>query len=146
MKTLYEVLGIPHIADSDDIKKAFRRKSREHHPDLNPDKENSRDFRLCYYAYTVLRDPQLRGRYDKKLLGIGQDMLTLYDILEIHNSASLKDVKKSFKKLAFLFHPDITGDSRTADHFRMIYYASNVLSDDKTRDRYDQKIAQFGLL
>ena len=146
MKTLYEVLGLEHTANQEDIKLAFRAKSKKTHPDLNPGIDTTRDFRLAYYSYTVLSDVDMRARYDQKLQNIGKDMLTLYDILEVHNSASLTEVKKSFRKLAFLFHPDMTGDSRTADHFRMIYYASNVLSDDETRGRYDRKIAQFGLL
>ena len=146
MKTLYEVLDVHHTADAELIKKAFRAKSKELHPDLNPEDDTSRDFRLCYYAYSVLRDPEMRSRYDKKLQDIGKDMITLYDVLEIHNSASVAEVKQSFRKLAFLFHPDITGDSSTARYFRMIYYANTVLSDNETRGRYDQKIAQFGLL
>jgi DnaJ-class molecular chaperone len=144
MKTLYEVLEISHKASAEEVKKAFRRKSLKYHPDINPAEDAAETFRLVYYAYLVLSEPELRRRYDEKLLTIGRKMMTLYDILNVPLNTPLPDIKRSFRSLAFQYHPDFNPAQDAADRFRLIYYANMVLSNDQKRDRYDQKIAQFG--
>ncbi|MBI5835617.1 MAG: molecular chaperone DnaJ [Candidatus Eisenbacteria bacterium] len=62
----YEVLGVPRGSDEDDIKKAYRKLAREHHPDVNPgDKSAEEKFKEATEAYEVLRDPDKRARYDQ---------------------------------------------------------------------------------
>ncbi len=64
-KDLYEVLGIARDADGAEIKKAYRAKAMQHHPDRNPwDKEAESQFKSCAEAYEVLCDPQKRELYD----------------------------------------------------------------------------------
>ena len=60
----YEVLGVSREATIDEIKKAYRRKARELHPDVNPGEEASEQFKLVTHAYDVLSDPDQRARYD----------------------------------------------------------------------------------
>lgn len=63
---LYGVLGVSRGADSDAIKKAFRRLAKEHHPDRNPgDAQAERRFKEASRAFEVLSDPERRGLYDK---------------------------------------------------------------------------------
>lgn len=57
----YSVLGIDRNASNDDIKQAFRRLAREHHPDRGGD-ENK--FKQINEAYTVLNDPESKAQYD----------------------------------------------------------------------------------
>ena len=62
----YEVLGIQKNATDDEIKRAYRRKAKECHPDLHPDdKEAEARFKELNEANEVLSDPDKRARYDQ---------------------------------------------------------------------------------
>jgi molecular chaperone DnaJ len=61
----YQVLGITETATTDEIKKAFRRLAKLHHPDRNPDKPQAADrFKEINEAHDVLSDPEKRKKYD----------------------------------------------------------------------------------
>jgi curved DNA-binding protein len=64
-KDYYKVLGVPRTASQADIKKAFRKLAREHHPDLKPgDTGAERRFKDVNEAHAVLADPAKRSQYD----------------------------------------------------------------------------------
>lgn len=63
----YEVLGVPRTATAEEIKRAYRREARKHHPDLKPAAERERAsqlFQQINEAYEVLSDPEKRRKYD----------------------------------------------------------------------------------
>lgn len=62
----YEVLGVSKNASADEIKKAYRKKAIQYHPDKNPgDKEAEEKFKEAAEAYDVLSDAEKRAKYDK---------------------------------------------------------------------------------
>ncbi len=73
----YEVLGVDRDASPGEIKRAFRRKARESHPDAHPDDPTAEGrFRQVAEAYEVLSDPDKRARYDR---GDDLDMSRLFE-------------------------------------------------------------------
>ncbi|MBX9804593.1 MAG: J domain-containing protein [Alphaproteobacteria bacterium] len=63
-KKYYEILGVSPSASSVEIKKAYRLKAKELHPDKNRNKDTTRSFQLLQEAFNVLKDPKLRAQYD----------------------------------------------------------------------------------
>lgn len=64
-KDLYSILGVDKSADEAAIKKAYRHKARELHPDVNKAPDAEERFKELNEAYDVLSDPQKRAQYDR---------------------------------------------------------------------------------
>lgn len=62
VRDLYEILGVDHDASEEDVKRAYRRKAREHHPDAGGDED---EFKELTTAFEVLKNPQTRSNYDR---------------------------------------------------------------------------------
>ncbi len=65
-KDYYQVIGVDKSASQEEIKKAYRKLARKHHPDVNPGDPSAEDrFRDINEAYQVLSDPEKRRKYDQ---------------------------------------------------------------------------------
>ena len=63
-RDLYEVLGVSRDATDEDIKRAYRSRAREHHPDVSGTDGAEDRFKEVAGAYEILSDPEKRRRYD----------------------------------------------------------------------------------
>jgi curved DNA-binding protein len=64
-KDYYRIVGVPRDATADDIKRAYRRLARKHHPDVSKDPQAEARFKELGEAYEVLKDPVKREAYDR---------------------------------------------------------------------------------
>jgi molecular chaperone DnaJ len=87
-RDLYEVLGVTREASQEEIKKAYRRLAREHHPDVNQgNPEAERRFKEINLAYQTLSDPARRRQYDlfggegltPDMFGFGSDIGDIFE-------------------------------------------------------------------
>jgi curved DNA-binding protein len=65
-KDYYATLGVPKTASEKEVKQAYRKLARKHHPDVNPgDKSAEAKFKEINEAYEVIGDPDKRKKYDE---------------------------------------------------------------------------------
>ena len=70
MRDPYEVLGVPKGASAKDIKSAYRKLAKKHHPDQNPDDPKAKDrFSAANQAYEILGDEKARAAFDRGEIG-----------------------------------------------------------------------------
>lgn len=66
-----------------------------------------------------------------------------YAVLDVPETVTLSEIKKAYKIQAFKWHPDRNSDIDTTWHMQLINEAYLILSDEKTRERYDKEYLQF---
>nr|WP_070958781.1 DnaJ C-terminal domain-containing protein [Hyphomonas sp. Mor2] len=65
-KDLYQILGVSRTASADEIRRAYKRKAKESHPDLHPgDAKKAETFKSVSAAYEILGDAKKRGQFDR---------------------------------------------------------------------------------
>lgn len=109
----YEILGVARGASGDEIKRAYRRLARTHHPDVSADKsEAEHRFKAINEAYEVLSDPDKRAQYDRFGVvnnGAGSGPGFGFD------AGSFGDIFDMFFGNARTAHPRHAGPQRGAD-------------------------------
>ncbi|MDQ3762155.1 MAG: DnaJ domain-containing protein [Actinomycetota bacterium] len=61
-----------------------------------------------------------------------------YEVLGVNRGASAEDIQRAYRKLARQYHPDVNKDPGAEERFKQISEAYDVLSDPKSRERYDR--------
>jgi len=93
MQDPYEVLGLPSTATPDEIKTAYWRLARQHHPDVNPNDPTAEEkFKEISNAYARLKENQAKGEKPRK---ISRDFIPLY-IRPLYNFLSSEDFLKFY--------------------------------------------------
>jgi molecular chaperone DnaJ len=64
VRDLYDILGVDRNSTQEDIRRAYRRLAREHHPDVSGSPDAEQRFKEIAGAYEILSDPEQRRRYD----------------------------------------------------------------------------------
>ena len=65
-KDLYKIIGVEKTASEEEIKKSYRKKAIQYHPDKNPgNKESEEKFKELSDAYSILSDPEKKVKYDR---------------------------------------------------------------------------------
>lgn len=89
----YEILGVSKNASEEEIKKAYRKKALEYHPDKNPgDKTAEEKFKEAAEAYDVLRDSEKRAIYDR----YGHEGLSRSGSVPHYESMNMQDILRHF--------------------------------------------------
>ncbi len=83
LRDLYDILGVPRDATQDEIRRAYRRLARQHHPDVNDDPQAEDRFKEMAAAYEILSDPEKRQRYDRYGSGGGPIGFPFDDVTDL---------------------------------------------------------------
>lgn len=93
----YEVLGISKGSSEEEVRKSFRKKALEYHPDRNKDPAAEEKFKEVNEAYQILNDPEKRARYDQfGHAGVGPDAGFAQDFEGFDIFGGLGDIFDSF--------------------------------------------------
>lgn len=130
-KDYYAILGVPRDADKKEIQKAFQKKARTLHPDINKAPDAEERFKEVSEAYAVLSDDQKRARYDAMRSGspfAGQPAAGRTGTARPYGGGYAGG-------FPFGFPFDMTGSRRTASAFNPEAGADVVVEVDLTRDQ-----------
>jgi DnaJ-class molecular chaperone len=118
MSNYYDVLGITRSATERDIRQAYRKLARQHHPDVNPgDPLAEERFKEINEAYSVLSDPENRQKYDKY-----GDQWERADEIEEARSRSRYRSGSDFQRSTFGdFNPTVTTEETGGSIFDQLF-------------------------
>ncbi|KAL3357774.1 hypothetical protein AABB24_018132 [Solanum stoloniferum] len=99
---------------------------------------SNQNFSLGPRAWPNKRIGILHPRAQVSASAIGGGQQSHYSVLGVPHNASSVDIKKAYRLLALKYHPDVSKDSGTDEVFKKIHHAYDVLSNESSRNQYDQ--------
>ncbi len=125
----YKTLGINKNASQEDIKKAYRKLARKHHPDLNPnDKEAHKKFQQINEANEVLSDAEKRKKYDK----YGEDWQHAEQFEKARQAQSQQASSSGWQDYTY---SGAQGDNDFSDFFESLFGRHEASSSSSGRNR-----------
>ena len=134
-KDYYAVLGVPRTASQAEIKKAFRKLARQHHPDAKPgDKAAERAFKEVNEANEVLSDPAKRKQYDE----LGANWEAISRAREAGSAGAGANPYAGFEGQGFgggnvRYEFRTSGDSDFSDFFHIFFGGDGPVAEGATR-------------
>jgi curved DNA-binding protein len=122
----YKILGINKNATQEEIKKAYRKLARKHHPDLNPNDKNAKSvFQQINEANEVLSDPEKRKKYDQ--FGKDWQHAEQFEKNQQNQKRSSGSYRTGYSGAAFEgvfsdFFESMFGEGASADRRRQVKY------------------------
>ena len=95
-KDFYNILGVDRNASADEIKKAYRKLSKQYHPDVNP--EGVDKFKEIAEAYDVLSNPDKKAKYDNPASGMFGGSFDMNEFAEMFELKELILLQKQIAK------------------------------------------------
>ncbi len=115
-KDYYAILGVKKNATDKEIKQAYRRLARKHHPDVNPgNKEAEEKFKEINEAFSVLGDPEKRKQYDE--FGIDRSVKGII-VQEVDASSQAAEPRRPWPRRTTCSRPTPSRPSRTGQRPR----------------------------
>lgn len=139
-KNYYDLLGVLPSATMAEIKRAYREKARDFHPDLNPDEAEQQKFHGVQEAYNILRDPVERTFYDR---GLGLRSNWVDEAAKAGDRKRADRAHKNARKTANAAEDEVGGRSQRQS-YKSTGYKRSGKPDDKKEDARsaDQKKSQ----
>ena len=123
----YEVLGVSKGASKDEVKKAYRKKAHEWHPDMHPaekQKEVAEKFKEISSAFEVLNDPVQRSQYDAP---VKKPFTSLNDDFYNHFFGQHANVQNGE---AIVIHESVTLEEVVSGSVHKIHYMQKTICSD----------------
>lgn len=138
----YRILNVDKDAKPEEIKARYKELAVKYHPDKNPDKDTSREFRIISEAYKTLSDPHSRRHYDG-MVSKGQHS-KIYDAFTIRLPDSFSIFNKMFGSMLSSFDlPKMPEGSRYYSQSWSSSYDGNKLKRKIKVDKNGQKDSYY---
>lgn len=143
-KDYYAILGISPNATQEEIHKAYRRCSKQWHPDRNPDRDTEELMKDINEAYSILKDPQKRERYDKEYTNLHFKSYSEESSSHSNSNNPSNDANSNKKRQSYSYNYDVKDDNLRNDINKARKEAEDFVNEFFSHLKDDSKRAAEG--